>query len=108
MKFELWSFWHVFYMCSPFLIFFLIYSLIKNRSDKTKNICAYVLGGISVFILIIRNADIFIRTGWDLEVIPLQVCHIGSLVAGFALIFRKKWLILTHGLKIYRYSWRVT
>lgn len=55
----------------------------------------YVLGGISVLILVVRNIDIFARSGWGVEVIPLQVCHIGSLVAGFALIFKKKWLILT-------------
>ena len=39
--------------------------------------------------------DIYIRSGWDLEVIPLQVCHIGSLIAGLALILKKKWLIIT-------------
>ncbi|MBQ4509240.1 MAG: YwaF family protein [Clostridia bacterium] len=50
---------------------------------------------MSVSILIIRNIDIFVRSGWGVEVIPLQVCHIGSLITGFALIFKKKWLILT-------------
>ena len=60
-----------------------------------KNILGYVLGGISVAILIVRNIDIYVRSGWDLEVIPLQVCHIGSVVAGLALLLKKKWLILT-------------
>lgn len=95
MKFELWSFWHILYMVSPFIIFSIIYFIIKNKSDKIKNIVGYILGGISLFIIVIRNVDIYLRSGWDLEVIPLQVCHIGSLVAGFALIFKKKWLILT-------------
>ena len=95
MVFELWSFWHVLYMLSPFIIFAGIYYLIKNKSEKTKNILGLVLGGISIFILIIRNIDIFVRNGWDLEVIPLQVCHIGSVIAGLALIFKKKWLIST-------------
>ncbi len=35
------------------------------------------------------------RSGWGPEVIPLQVCHIGSIVAGLALILRKKWLPAT-------------
>ena len=48
-----------------------------------------------MLILLVRNVDIYVRNGWDLEVIPLQVCHIGSLIAGFALIFKKKWLTLT-------------
>lgn len=95
MKFELWSIWHILYMCSPFIMFFAIYALLRGRSDRTKNIVGYVLGGISVSILIIRNIDIFVRSGWGVEVIPLQVCHIGSLIAGIALIFKKKWLILT-------------
>ena len=95
MKFEMWSIWHFLYMASPFIIFAIIYLLIKNRSTKAKNILGYVLGGISIFILVIRNVDIFIRNGWDLEVIPLQVCHIGSLIAGLALIIKKKWLTLT-------------
>ena len=95
MKFEMWSIWHFIYLLSPFVIFAIIYLLIRNKSDKAKNIVGYVLGGISLFIIIIRNIDIYLRSGWDLEVIPLQVCHIGSIVAGLALIIKKKWLIST-------------
>lgn len=95
MKFEMWSIWHFLYLLSPFVIFFALYFLLRNKSDRVKSIVGYIIGGISVAILIIRNIDIFARSGWDVEVIPLQVCHIGSLVAGFALIFKRKWLILT-------------
>ena len=95
MNFELWSFWHILYMLSPFIIFAAIYFLVRNKSDKTKDVLGIVLGSISIFILVIRNIDIFVRNGWDLEVIPLQVCHIGSVIAGLALIFKKKWLIST-------------
>ncbi len=95
MQFTMWSIWHILYMLSPFIIFYILHALSKKWSDKTKNIVGYVLGGISVSILIVRNIDIFVREGWDLEVIPLQVCHIGSLVAGLALIFKTKWLLLT-------------
>ena len=95
MKFEMWSFLHILYMASPFIIFPLIFLLIKNKSDKTKNIVGYILGGISILILVVRNVDIYLRSGFDVEIIPLQVCHIGSLVAGFALIFKRKWLLLT-------------
>ncbi len=95
MKFELWSIWHILYIISPFILFVPLYFLVNKRSDKTKNTVGYILGAISVLILVVRNIDIYIRSGWDLEVIPLQVCHIGSLVAGLALIFKKKWLIAT-------------
>ena len=95
MKFELWSIWHILYLCSPFLIFAAVYGLVRNRSDRAKNTVGYVLGCISILILIVRNADIFIRSGWDAEVIPLQVCHIGSAIAGLSLILKRKWLTLT-------------
>ena len=95
MVFEMWSLTHVLYMCSPFIIFAIIYLLMRNRSNKAKNIVGYILGAISILILVTRNVDIYIREGWNAEVIPLQVCHIGSLIAGLALIFKKKWLVLT-------------
>ena len=95
MQFTMWSFGHIIYMLSPFFIFAAIYILTRKSSQKTKDILGYVLGGISVSVLIVRNIDIFSRDGWDLEVIPLQVCHIGSVVAGLALLLKKKWLILT-------------
>ncbi|MBO5363803.1 MAG: YwaF family protein [Clostridia bacterium] len=95
MKFELWSIWHFLYMLSPFIIFAFLYYAVRNRSEKLKNTVGAVLGTISVLILIVRNIDIFVRSGWGVEVIPLQVCHIGSLIAGLALIFRKKWLLAT-------------
>ena len=95
MKFEMWSFFHYLYIISPLLIFIIIYVLSKKWSDKTKYLIGVILGSISIFILIIRNLDIYFRNGWDLEVIPLQVCHIGSIVAGLALILKKRWLITT-------------
>ena len=95
MVFKLWSIWHFLYIISPMILFLLIYVLVKKRSEKTKYIVGAALGTLSVLILVIRNVDIFIRSGWDLEVIPLQVCHIGSIVAGLALITKRKWLIST-------------
>ena len=95
MTFEMWSLWHYLYIISPFAVFFVIYILLRKMSDRAKNTVGYVLGSISVLILIVRNIDIFARSGWGVEVIPLQVCHIGSLIAGLALIFKKKWLVLT-------------
>jgi len=95
MVFKLWSIWHILYLLSPAILFCGIFFLVKKRSERTKYIVGAVLGAISILIIVIRNVDIFVRNGWDLEVIPLQVCHIGSLVAGFALITKRKWLIST-------------
>ena len=95
MVFKLWSIWHILYLLSPFIIFTFIYYLVNKISEKVKNIVGYVLGSISIFIILIRNVDIYVRSGWGVEVIPLQVCHIGSIIAGLALILKKKWLIST-------------
>ena len=95
MKFELWSIWHILYIISPFCIFVILYYLLKNKGEKTKTLLGSILGYLSLFIIIIRNIDIYIRSGMGVEVIPLQVCHIGSIIAGLALILRKNWLINT-------------
>lgn len=95
MSFELWSFWHFLYLASPFVLFMLIYLLVAKCKPMTKIVVGIILGGISLYIIVIRNVDIFLRSGWDLEVIPLQVCHIGSIISGLALVLRKRWLILT-------------
>ena len=82
-------------MLSPAIIFAGIYWFVRKASDKTKYIVGVVLGALSILILIVRNIDIFARDGWDLEVIPLQVCHIGSVISGLALITKRKWMIST-------------
>ena len=95
MVFRLWEIEHFLYILSPFVIFAGVYFLVKNRSKKAKHIVGMALGALSVAVLLLRNIDIFLRNGWEAEVIPLQVCHIGSLVAGLALLLRSKCLITT-------------
>ena len=95
MKFELWSIWHILYIISPLIFMAGIYYLIRNKSEKTKHIVGIVLGTLSLVMLAVRNLDIFIRNGWDCEVIPLQVCHLGNIIVGLGLITKKKFLILT-------------
>lgn len=94
MKFEMWSIEHILYMLSPFIILGLLMFAVRKSSERTKYIVGIVMGAISILILVVRNIDIYIRSGWDLEVIPLQVCHIGSIIVGLALILKKKWLLL--------------
>jgi len=94
MKFEMWSFLHIMYILSPFIIFAILYLFLKKLSDRTKYIVGVVIGIVSILIILVRNVDIYIRSGWGVEVIPLQVCHIGSIIVGLALILKKKWLLL--------------
>lgn len=94
MKFEMWSLIHILYILSPFILFALVFLFTRKASDKVKYIVGVIIGSISLFIIILRNIDIFVRSGWGVEVIPLQVCHIGSIIVGLALILKKKWLLL--------------
>ena len=94
MKFEMWSLVHILYMLSPFILFALIYLFVRKSSNKVKYAVGVVIGAVSLLMIIVRNVDIFIRSGWGVEVIPLQVCHIGSIIVGLALILKRKWLLL--------------
>lgn len=94
MKFEMWSIIHFLYILSPFIMFVILMFSLKKASEKTKYIVGIIIGAISILIIIVRNIDIFVRSGWGVEVIPLQVCHIGSIIVGLALILKKKWLLL--------------
>ena len=80
----------IYYILSPFVIFAMIYFLTRKLSEKAKYIIGIIVGSLSILIIVLRNVDIYIRSGWDLEVIPLQVCHIGSIIIGLALILKKK------------------
>lgn len=95
MKFEMWSLWHYVYLAMPFIMLVFLWLFTRKATDKARYIVGIIIGLISIGIIVIRNVDIYLRQGWDLEVIPLQVCHIGSIIVGLALIFRKKWLLLT-------------
>ncbi len=95
MKFEMWSMWHYIYLAIPVVMLFLLWLITRKAGDKGRYAVGIILGLINVGIIVLRNVDIYLRTGLDLEVIPLQICHIGSLIVGFALIFRCKWLLLT-------------
>ncbi|MGM9858364.1 MAG: hypothetical protein ACI311_03845 [Bacilli bacterium] len=90
MKFEMWSFGHILYILSPVIVMVALYFLLKNRSYKTKYIVGVVIGVLSLVVLITRNIDIFIRNGWDPEILPLQVCHFGNIMVFIALVFRSK------------------
>ncbi|MBQ4557846.1 MAG: YwaF family protein [Clostridia bacterium] len=92
MKFEMWSIWHILYILSPFIIFAIMYFVLRNKSERTKYIVGIILGAMSIICIVLRNVDIYIRSGWNAEVIPLQVCHIGSIMVGLALILKKNWL----------------
>lgn len=95
MKFQMWSIWHILMIVGPFILTAIIYYLVKNKSQKVKDITGIILGSVSILILVIRNIDITINYTDYFEVIPFQVCHLGNIIAGLALILKKRWLLTT-------------
>ncbi len=90
MQFQMWSFWHYLYILSPAIIMVPLYFILRNKSYKTKYIIGIVIGVLSLSVLIIRNIDIFVRNGFDPQIIPLQVCHFGNIMVFISLVFRSK------------------
>lgn len=95
MKFEMWSMWHYIYLAIPVVMLLFLWLVTRKAGDKGRYAVGIILGIINLGIIILRNVDIYLREGMGLEVVPLQICHIGSIIVGLALIFRSKWLLLT-------------
>lgn len=90
MQFHMWSVWHFILILAPILFIVPAYFILRNKSDKVKYVVGVVIGIISLLILIVRNVDIYIRNGFDPEIVPLQVCHFGNILVFVALIFKSK------------------
>lgn len=89
--FEMFNWFHILYIASPFIAIICLYFILRNRSEKTFRIFEIILGSLNLLVLIIRNIDIMISAGgFDPEIIPLQVCHFGNIAAFVAYIFKNK------------------
>ena len=95
MKFEMWSLWHYVYLAIPVVLLLFLWLVTRKAGDRARYVIGIIIGVINIGIIVLRNVDIYLRSGWGVEVIPLQVCHIGSIVVGLALIFRSRWLLIT-------------
>lgn len=90
MQFKMWSFGHILFILSPFIVLAVLYFALRNKSYKIRYAVGVVIGVISLLILIIRNIDILVNNGFDPEIIPLQVCHFGNIMVFISLVFRSK------------------
>lgn len=89
--FEMWSTFHYFMMIFPFVMAITLYFIFRNKSERTKQWVAILLGFIMLIILILRNVYIFDkRGGLNPEVIPFQVCHFANIIVVFAAVSKKK------------------
>lgn len=88
--FQMWSVWHILFILSPFLIFIILYFSLRKTSLKTRYIVGVVIGVLNTLVLVVRNIDLMIKPGFDPEIIPLQVCHLGNIFALIALTSQNK------------------
>ena len=90
MKFHLWSFLHYFMMISPFIIAYILYITTKNKSESYKQNIGIILSVVAVLLLVLRNIEIFVVGGYafNMELVPLQICHFANFVLLFAYIKR--------------------
>lgn len=88
MKFQLWSFLHYFMMISPFIIAYILHITTKNKSETYRRNTGIILSAIAVLLLILRNIEIFVIGGYafNMELVPLQICHFANFVLLFAFI----------------------
>jgi hypothetical protein len=92
MVFQMWSVLHLAYIASPVVLAILLYRWTKHNSMSTNRTIGIVLSALAVLILVVRNLDIWIRTGFSYEIIPLQICHFANFVLLGAFLFKNKTL----------------
>jgi len=82
MTFQMWNWFHWLFIASPFILTIILFFLTKNQSFEQKRIIGLWLSIIAVFILFLRNAEIFVKNGYvvNAEMIPFQICHFANFV----------------------------
>jgi hypothetical protein len=77
-------------MISPFIIAYILYITTKNKSESYKQNIGIILSVVAVLLLVLRNIEIFVVSGYafNMELVPLQICHFANFVLLFAYIKR--------------------
>jgi hypothetical protein len=82
MTFEMFSFGHYLFMLSPFISLYFLLQLTKTTTmEKNRNL-GILLSVFAIIVLLLRNLEIFITNGrvFDIELLPLQICHFANFV----------------------------
>jgi len=92
MTFSMWSLGHYVFLISPFIGIALLYYFTKSNDQEKNQKIGLILSIIAVVILLLRNIEIFINNGFvfDIELIPLQVCHFANFVLLLAFLTKKQ------------------
>lgn len=92
MTFTMWSLGHYLFLITPFVGIILLYQLTKSYDQKKNRRIGLILSIVAVMILIFRNIEIFVNSGYafDVEILPLQVCHFANIVLLLAFLSKKQ------------------
>ena len=87
---KLWSFPHIMFMLSPWIVLAILYLILRKRSDRAKYIVGVVIGCLSFVVIMARMISYFVDYGFKPHALPIQLCHIGNIVVFVALVFKSK------------------
>lgn len=92
MTFEMYSFGHLLFVVSPFISLFILLYITKKTTDETNTKIGIWLSIIAIIILFLRNLEIFITKNYvfDVELLPLQICHFANFVLLIAFLKKQQ------------------
>jgi uncharacterized membrane protein YwaF len=92
MTFEMWGWKHVIFMLMPIIVFFVLHFSCKEKSEKTKQTVGIVVSAVGVLLLLLRGIETWVVKGPNGDMIPLQVCHLATILLFVAFLTRNKTL----------------
>ncbi|MFH5881272.1 TMEM164 family acyltransferase [Liberiplasma polymorphum] len=92
MTFSMWSFGHYLFLISPFITLLILYLFTHKKTLSENRKIGIILSLIAIGLLILRNIEIWVVSGYqfDIELLPLQVCHFANFVLLIAFISNKQ------------------
>jgi len=86
MTFQMWNWFHWVFIASPFIFTGILYYFTRKQGLVKNRKVGLWLSILAVFILFLRNAEIFVKNGFviNAEMIPFQICHFANFVLLFA------------------------
>jgi len=96
MTFRMWSLFHIIFILSPFIFAAIMYYVTNKYNYQKNRKIGIILSIICIVILLLRNIEIFIKSGKiNPEIIPFQICHFANFVLFFAFLKDNKMMFAT-------------
>lgn len=86
MTFTMWSLGHYLFILSPIVFTIILHYSAKHLDHDKKRKLGIVLSWVAIHVLFLRNIEIWINSGYqfNVELVPLQVCHFANFVLLYA------------------------